>query len=1046
MVRDSVRHGVTDTGGSPRSGGSARHIAGVGGCSEAGGGMGSRMPQGWVVLSVLALSGLGGSAGVDGGLRVERSMPAATDVPAVGTDPLRRWLSGLVITVPDVSFIVPVPLLGDLNASLSNLVCRDLALSAISSNDVCSDTQPKLSIAAQGIGLSCHGDWAYKEVKHPEKEGGGGKVAVTVSQADATFQMSLSRNATGAGLVTSAALDECTVHVQPKLQFEGGGFLNSVLKVFTSTIEETLPGTIQKVGCAALEGLVSTNLTALLSEINAGMQPFLRPDQFTPATAPAAGHVDLRQAALTGLLEYALDELVAPQLNKLLGDVTQGTGELDVPGLPQSFPVTIPGLATLHLTLVSLHVGGLNSWRLPPTLGARQIFETVGPETMSFCAALDRFSVQMAFRIAVNPLNGTIKAGTLVESGTLSANFTALELSSRVGLGINEGRRAVLTIPERRSPSCIISIVDTASLSGTRLNVSSAQVALAVLGEGTERDMDQAIDSVLHLATCSFDKAIAPFLNAFLFDRAAQFVNQAFKDYHSSPADRCVPPPEEVPEFGWGGTIVAAVLYGVTTSASCYALFVLRMKLSECATAPLLSTNSTTVTNQQDAVIRVTAPALVTHADPMKVISTAEEEVGHTSRLSVDSFLCLGVRDYVPVGMQYGMPAMLLLNAALFLASNTSSGASVAVVITLGDERIETASLFDFALTNSVHDMWEAKVYPLALLIAVFSGAWPYLKILLLLACWWVPTQRMGAKVRERILMAVDALGKWSLIDNYVLVLLMVAFSFHLELSDPEQSQPASAVDVYVNPQRGFYLFILATVLSLVLTHVMLHYERQQTASAGHSDDGNDDGEIALRDQAASVASAFHSVTGASKSRRSTRQNPIAGENVDAAEAEDEDASTTVSDAGSWRDMLVTPALAASIILQLVGAYGYAFRFTFGGLVAYLLELVSPALVDTSYSLLSLGARIPEVSDPAHGSLGPLVIQAVFYIFALVTPIVQLAALLVLWYKPLRLQRQFQLYVVAEVLHAWSGLEVFVISILAALLELQQFVGFIVDP
>ena len=1013
------------------------------------------MPQGCVVLSVLALSGLGGSAG-GGELRVERSTPSATDVPPVGTDPLRRWLSGLVITVPDVSFIVPVPLLGDLNASLNNLVCQDLALSTISSNDVCSDTQPKLSIAAQGVGLSCQGDWTYKEVKHPEKEGGGGKVAVTVSQADANFQMSLSRNATGAGLVTSASLDECTVHVQPKLQFEGGGFLNSVLKVFTSTIEDKLPSTIQKVSCAELEGLVSTNLTALLSEINADMQPFLRPDHFTPATAPAAGHLDLRQAALTGLLGYALDELVAPQLNKLLGDVTQGTGELDVPGLPQSFPVTIPSLATLHLTLVSLHLGGLNSWRLPPALGARQIFETLGPETMSFCAALDRFSVQMAFRIAVNPLNDTIKAGTLVESGTLSANFTGLELSSRVGLGINEGRRAVLTIPERRTLSCIISIVDTASLSGTRLNMSSAQVALAVLGEGTERDLDQAIDSVLHLATCSFDKAIAPFLNAFLFDRVAQLVNQAFKDFHSSPADQCVPPPEEVPEFGWGGTIVAAVLFGVTASTSCCALFVLRMKLSsqcasgplqsgsERATAPLLSTNSTTVTNQQDAVIRATAPALVMHADPMNVISTAIEGVGHTSRLSVGSFLCLGVRDNVPEVIQYGMPAMLLLNAALFLASNTSSGASVGVVITLGDERIETASLFDFALTNSVRDMWEAKVYPLALLIAVFSGAWPYLKILLLLACWWFPTQRMSAKVRERILMAVDALGKWSLIDNYVLVLLMVAFSFHLELSDPVQVQPPSAVDVYVNPQRGFYLFILATVLSLVLTHVMLHYERQQTGSSVCSGDGNDDEEIALRDQAAAVASAFHSDTGASKRRRSTRQNPIGGENADA--AEDEDVSTNVSDAGSWRDILVTPALAASIILQIVGAYGYAFRFTFGGLVAYLLELVSPALVDTSYSMLSLGARIPEVSDPLHGSMGPLVIQAVFFIFALVTPIVQLVALLVLWYKPLRLQRQFQLYVVAEVLHAWSGLEVFVVSILAALLELQQFVGFIVDP
>jgi hypothetical protein len=865
--------------------------------------------------------------------------------------------------------------------------------------------------------------------------------------------MTLSRNATGAGLVESATLDQCKLHVEPKLHFEGGGFVNGVLKVFTSTIEKQLPDTIQKLGCATLEGLVATNLTALLSEINADMQPFLRPDHFSPAAAPAAGHVDLRQAALTGLLEYAIDELVAPQLNRLLGDVTHSTGELDVPGFPQTFPLTLPGLATLDLTLVSLHLGGLNTWRLPPAPRAHQIFETIGPETVSLCAALDKFSVQMAFRVGVKPLNGTIKAGTLVENGTISANFTALELSSRVGLGINEARRAALSIPERRTPSCIISIVDTASLDATRLNLSSAQVVLAVLGEGTERDLDQVIDSVFHLATCSFDKAIAPFLNAFVFDAAAQLANRAFKEYRSSPADECVPPPEEVPEFGWGGTIVAAVLYVVTTSASFYALFMLRIKFSsesasaslqsssERATAPLLSTNSTAAINQQEAVVRATAPALVIHADPKQLMSTAVGGTGY--KPSADSFVCLGVRDCVPVGMQYGMPAMLLLNAALFVSSNTSSGASVAVVISLGDERIETASLFDFALTNSVHDMWEAKVYPLALLIAVFSGAWPYLKILLLLACWWIPTQRMSAKVRERILMAVDALGKWSLIDNYVLVLLMVAFSFHLELSDPEQVQPASAVDVYVNPQRGFYLFILATVLSLVLTHVMLHYERQQTDSGGGN--GEDDGtKIALRDQAATVAATFHSVSGARRTRRSTRQNPVGDEDTDA--AEHEDASSAVSDAGSWRDILVTPMLVASIVLQLVGAYVYAFRFTFGGLVAYLLELVSPALIDTSYSLLSLGARIPEVSDPTHGPLGPLVIQAVFYIFALVTPIVQLVALLVLWYRPLRLRRQFQLYVAAEVLHAWSGLEVFVVSILAALLELQQFVGFIVDP
>lgn len=988
-----------------------------------------------VVLLGLVVAGLGQVAPANGATD-------AAHAPEPGDDPLRRWLGGLVIQVPDVSFVVPVPIFGDVNASLLNLVCQDIALSAINSTDVCSDTRPRLSIAAQGVGLSCEGDWAYSQVKHPEIEHGGGKVAVKVDQANANFQMSLYRNATGAGLVSSAALDACTVHIEPKLHFEGSGPLNDVLKVFTSLIEKQLPDVIQNLGCGGLEGLVASNLTALLSEINSDMQPFLHPPRFAPANESEAGHVDLRRAALTGLLDYAIDELVAPQLNVLMGDVTHGTGELDVPGLPRTVPMTLPGLATLDVTLVSLHVGGLNSWRVPPAPGARQMFETVGPETMSLCVALDTLSVNLAFRVGVTPLNGTIKAGTLVESGTISANFTALEISSRLGLAILEDRAAALTIPERRTPSCIISIVDSASLNATRLNMSSAQIALAVLGEATERDLDQAIDSVLHVATCSFDKAIAPFLNAFLFDPAAQAVNKAFKGFRSSSADQCVPPPEEVPQFGWGGTIVAAVLFAVASSVSCCALFSQRRIFSSDLAVPPVSTNSTTVANMEDMVVRAIPPALIVQDDPMSAISAATEESKHN--LSADSSLWLGIQDHVPVGMQYGMPVMLFLNAALFVASNTSSGASVAVVLTLGEERIESTSLFDFALTNSVRDMWEAKVYPLSLLIAVFSGAWPYMKILMLFACWWVPTNKMSAKFRERVLMAVDALGKWSLIDNYILVIFMVAFSFHVELSDPKQMQPPSAVDVYVNPQRGFYGFILATVLSLALTHIMLHYQRQQSSDI--SEDGEDDGiASALRNQAASSAMSFQS-SNASESRRSARQNPIANADTDTDANADRGSTAGDSSGGLWRDILVTPMLVASIVLQLVGAYVYAFRFTFRGAAAYLLELVDPSLIETSQSLLSLGARIPGVSDPAHGSFGPLVIQAVFYMFAFVVPIVQLVVLLVLWYTPLRLRRQFQLYTTAEILHAWSALEVFVVSILAALLELQQFVGFIVDP
>jgi hypothetical protein len=37
--------------------------------------------------------------------------------------------------------------------------------------------------------------------------------------------------------------------------------------------------------------------------------------------------------------------------------------------------------------------------------------------------------------------------------------------------------------------------------------------------------------------------------------------------------------------------------------------------------------------------------------------------------------------------------------------------------------------------------MWQAGVYPLSIMIALFSGGWPYLKVLLMLFAWVSPTQ-----------------------------------------------------------------------------------------------------------------------------------------------------------------------------------------------------------------------------------------------------------------------------------------------------------------
>jgi len=58
-----------------------------------------------------------------------------------------------------------------------------------------------------------------------------------------------------------------------------------------------------------------------------------------------------------------------------------------------------------------------------------------------------------------------------------------------------------------------------------------------------------------------------------------------------------------------------------------------------------------------------------------------------------------------------------------------------------------------------------------------------------MLFAWTAPTSRLSVRKREQLLMWLDALGKYSLVDTYVLVLMMVAFRFHVVLDKVEATR-----------------------------------------------------------------------------------------------------------------------------------------------------------------------------------------------------------------------------------------------------------------
>ena len=74
-------------------------------------------------------------------------------------------------------------------------------------------------------------------------------------------------------------------------------------------------------------------------------------------------------------------------------------------------------------------------------------------------------------------------------------------------------------------------------------------------------------------------------------------------------------------------------------------------------------------------------------------------------------------------------------------------------------------NVYHFTLFSSVKAFWQSGAYSLAILIAVFSGVWPYVKLCLLLLIWVKP---LHTDLQNKILIFLDQFGKYSFLDLYV--------------------------------------------------------------------------------------------------------------------------------------------------------------------------------------------------------------------------------------------------------------------------------------
>lgn len=348
------------------------------------------------------------------------------------------------------------------------------------------------------------------------------------------------------------------------------------------------------------------------------------------------------------------------------------------------------------------------------------------------------------------------------------------------------------------------------------------------------------------------------------------------------------------------------------------------------------------------------------------------------------------------------IPVFIIGIIILLMSSNLSRGASVDLHIQLGGREISLPSLFTFSLANTARDMWNAKIYPLFFLVVVMSGIWPYCKLILMLVAWIIPTTMMRARTREKLLLALDALGKFSLVDTYVLVLMLVAFRTHIDVSKNV------LVDVFVTPETGFYSFLIATCASLGAGHVLVFYHRRSELGR------------LVPHRNAVIASRRESIF----THKFSACNSLHNHRLQMSRR--------------FQRLLILGTIVATVLLA-IGITRKSFKFETGGLAG---DLLGEDRIKY-YSLLSLGSSLRQsVTDEA--TAGIIFLEVAYYFYAVVTPFTCLGVLLLLLTCPMTLTAQRLVLTVAEIANAWSAVEVFALSIIAALLEISTFASFIV--
>jgi hypothetical protein len=417
----------------------------------------------------------------------------------------------------------------------------------------------------------------------------------------------------------------------------------------------------------------------------------------------------------------------------------------------------------------------------------------------------------------------------------------------------------------------------------------------------------------------------------------------------------------------------------------------------------------------------------------------------------------------VPFVIRFMIPIVIVCNVLFFLSGHLSLGATVNIEAEVAGEKFTIEKFFEFSMARSTIDIWRAGGHELAILILVFSGIWPYTKLLITLWLWFTSPSNVSISRRGSILLWLDWLAKWSMIDIFVLVISIAAFRISIESPDTSYlPNDFYAIEMMVVPLWGLYANMIAQLISQITSHVIIHYHRiivakatdrlkqdlarnasspaSIEARAQSQDPEAPDNKMGsclsdIRHEQSSYASSLVDIS-VGRSTSTSAAESVKEENISLSTvhfSRPHRGETERLIVRGYVNKLLLFCVFSIVVCVVAGCILPSFSLELFGLVGVAVEFgqdFEEATIDHSvFSVIKLLFDQASYLGTVKDYLGLIVLLILFVSTILFVPIIQSITLLRQWFSVSTEEQKRKIAVRLEILQAWQYLEVYLVAL-----------------